>query len=141
MEHDGRKYTISVTNFRVLQCQHCQELVLDDSADELLSKALRAKAGLLSPMEIRQNREALGYTQQQLADHLRISMFTLSRWETGSQIQQRGMDALLRVFFQSREARRILGVPEEKDTTIIDPAVIPMEARCAGTVEAIRASD
>jgi transcriptional regulator with XRE-family HTH domain len=58
----------------------------------------------------------LGYTQQQLADFLRISMYALCRWETGALIQQRGMDALLRVFFQSAEARSILGVPGQECT-------------------------
>ena len=99
------KYSVTLTGFNVLQCKRCSEIVLDDAADERLSEALRKEAGLLSPQEIHQNRLALGYTQQQLADYLRISMFTLSRWETGAQIQQRGMDALMRVFFQSREAR------------------------------------
>jgi len=114
MDHDGRKYPLTLTNFHVFQCQNCHELALDDSADEQLSDALRVAADLLTPAEIRQNRDSLGYTQQQLADYLRISMFTLSRWETGAQIQQRAMDALLRVFFQSNEARRILGVPDEE---------------------------
>jgi putative zinc finger/helix-turn-helix YgiT family protein len=113
MEHDGRKYSFSVPNLDVLQCQNCREIILDDSANDRIFDALRVSAGLLTPAEIRQNRDALGYTQQQLADYLRISMFTLSRWETGAQIQQRAMDALLRVFFQSNEARRILGVPDE----------------------------
>lgn len=116
MEHDGRKYSVTVTDFHVLQCQNCHELVMDDSADETLSKALRKAAGLLTPAQIRQERDSLGFTQQQLADYLRISMYTLSRWESGSQIQQRGMDALLRVFFQSPEARNILGVPEQEFT-------------------------
>jgi putative zinc finger/helix-turn-helix YgiT family protein len=114
MEHDGRKYSITLTDFHVLECQNCHEFVLDDCAEETLTEALRAKAGLLSPAAIREARESLGYTQQQLADYLRISMYTLSRWETGAQIQQRGMDALLRVFFQSPEARRILGVLERE---------------------------
>ncbi len=113
MEHDGRKYKISVADFRVLQCQRCGAIILEDAANERLDEALHAAAGILKPAEIRQNREALGLTRQQLADLLRISMFTLTRWETGSQIQQRAMDTLLRLFFQSGEARRILGAPGE----------------------------
>ena len=116
MEHDGRKYAVSLQNFEVWQCRNCSETALDDSATQRLTDALRSAAGLLTPVEIRRNREALGFTQQQLADYLRISMFTLSRWETGAQIQQRTMDALLRVFFQSTEARNILGVPGQAFT-------------------------
>jgi DNA-binding transcriptional regulator YiaG len=113
LEHDGRKYNISVADFPVLQCERCGAIVLEDSANERLDEALRAAADILKPAEIRQNREALGLTRQQLADLLRISMFTLTRWETGAQIQQRAMDTLLRLFFQSGEARRILGAPGE----------------------------
>ncbi len=108
LEHDGRGYTVTINDFQVLQCQRCGAIVLDDAADDRLSDALRQKAGLLTPGEIRANREKLGLTQQQLANALRISMYTLSRWETGGQIQQRAMDAFLRVFFESSEARAIL---------------------------------
>jgi putative zinc finger/helix-turn-helix YgiT family protein len=111
LEHDGRKYNVAVADFQVLQCERCGAIILDDSANERLDQALRSEAGILSPTEIRQNREALGLTRQQLADLLRISMFTLTRWETGAQIQQRAMDTLLRLFFQSSEARRLLAVP------------------------------
>jgi DNA-binding transcriptional regulator YiaG len=113
MEHDGRKYQVSVADFPVLQCQKCGAIILDDSANLRLDDALRDAAGILKPAEIRQNREALSLTRQQLADLLRISMFTLTRWETGAQIQQRAMDTLLRLFFQSGEARRILSTPGE----------------------------
>ena len=103
MEHDGRKYTISVADFSVLQCQNCGEIYLDGAADERLSDALRTAAGLLSPTEIREKREGLGLTQEQLASLLRIPEYTISHWEAGAQIQQGSMDAFLRVIFQSAE--------------------------------------
>lgn len=111
LEHDGRTYTVSVKDLRVLQCEHCKSIVLDDDANAALSAALRREAGLLSPEEIRANRERLGMSQKQLAQYLRISESTLSRWSTGAQIQQRAMDAFLRVFFLSAEARLILAGP------------------------------
>src|SRR5262249_49580302 len=98
LEHDGRTYPIIVTDFQVLRCSRCGTIVLDDAANRRLSDALRGAAGLLQPSEIRERREALGLTQKQLAHHLQISEFTLSRWETGAQIQQRCMDRFLRVF-------------------------------------------
>jgi putative zinc finger/helix-turn-helix YgiT family protein len=118
MEHDGRKYDVSVANFQVLRCQNCGELFLDEAANERLSDALRAAVGLLAPAEIREKREDLGLTQKQLASLLRISEFTLCRWETGAQLQQRSMDAFLRVFFEAPEARRILGAPEMKEVGV-----------------------
>ena len=48
-------------------------------------------------------------TQKLLADHLGIAESTLSRWETGAQIQQRAFDKLLRLYFDVPEARRHLG--------------------------------
>jgi putative zinc finger/helix-turn-helix YgiT family protein len=109
LEHDGRKYRIVVENLDVLQCRHCGAIILDDDASDRLSDSLREAAGLLSPEQIRRHREGLGLTQKQLASLLRISESTLSRWETGGQIQQRCMDAFLRVVFESVEARSILG--------------------------------
>jgi DNA-binding transcriptional regulator YiaG len=106
------KCKVSLPDFRVLWCERCGAVVLDDSANEALKEALRAEAGLLMPAEIPQNREALGLTRQQLAELLlRISLFTLTRWETGAQIQQRAMGILFLLFFQSAEAGRILGTP------------------------------
>lgn len=109
LEHDGRKYPISLTDFAVLQCAHCKTVMLDDDANRKLSDALRSAAGLLAPAEIRRFREWLGLTQRDLAAYLRIAESTLSRWETGAQIQQRGMDTLLRTFFWVPEARAFLG--------------------------------
>ncbi|MGO9598691.1 MAG: helix-turn-helix domain-containing protein [Isosphaeraceae bacterium] len=111
LEHDGRSYTVSVKDLPVLQCENCKAIVLGDDANTAISAALRREAGLLSPEEIRANRERLGLSQKQLAQYLRISESTLSRWSTGAQIQQRAMDALLRVFFLSAEARLILAGP------------------------------
>jgi putative zinc finger/helix-turn-helix YgiT family protein len=108
LDHDGRTYQVAVNNLAVLQCKNCGAIVLDDDASDRLSDSLREAAGLMSPEQIRRHREGLGLTQKQLANLLRISESTLCRWETGGQIQQRCMDAFLRVAFESAEARRVL---------------------------------
>ncbi len=112
LEHDGRKYSVVIRNFPVLRCERCGTLVFDDEANDRLTEALRWAAKLLLPAEIRSERERLKLTQKKLADLLHISESTLSRWETGSQIQQRCMDQLLRGFFSVEEFRRFLGGPE-----------------------------
>jgi putative zinc finger/helix-turn-helix YgiT family protein len=112
LEHDGRRYDIALSDFQVAKCANCGAMVFDDAANRRLSDALRKEAGLLRPTEIRALRESLGLTQKALAGFLLIAEATLSRWETGAQIQQRAMDAFLRVFFQSPEARRVLGAPD-----------------------------
>ncbi len=118
LEHDGRKYHISVDNFEVARCENCGAMVFDDAANRRLSDALRSAAGLLLPAEIRAHREALKLTQKALANCLQIAEATLSRWETGAQIQQRAMDRFLRVFFESGEARRMLGAPNDQGEAV-----------------------
>jgi putative zinc finger/helix-turn-helix YgiT family protein len=98
LEHDGRKYHVSVDNFEVARCENCGSMVFDDAANRRLSDALRLAAGLLRPAEIRAHREALKLTQKALANCLQIAEATLSRWETGAQIQQRAMDRFLVCF-------------------------------------------
>jgi putative zinc finger/helix-turn-helix YgiT family protein len=99
LEHDGRKYPIALQDFHVLRCRECETILLDDEANRRLSHSLRVAVGLLQPEEIRERRVALSLKQKDLANLLQISESTLSRWETGAQIQQRCMDRLLRAFF------------------------------------------
>ena len=47
-------------------------------------------------------------SQQELAEQLGVAKETISRWETGAMIQSRAMDNLLRLFFESEEARTLL---------------------------------
>lgn len=118
LEHDGRKYHVTLTDLQAARCDNCGTIMLDAAADRRLSDALRMEVGLLRPAEIRARREELGLTQKELAGQLQIAEATLSRWETGAQIQQRVMDRFLRVFFQSAEARNILGVLGQKRAAV-----------------------
>jgi putative zinc finger/helix-turn-helix YgiT family protein len=112
LEHDGRTYAISVADLTLHRCRKCGAMSLDDEANRRITEALRHAVGLLPPEEIRQHREHLGLTQKELARHLEIAESTLSRWETGAQIQQRCLDRLLRLFFELPEVRKHLGVGE-----------------------------
>jgi len=38
----------------------------------------------MTAQELREARQSLGFTQQQLADHLGVSRVTVARWETGA---------------------------------------------------------
>jgi putative zinc finger/helix-turn-helix YgiT family protein len=109
MEHDGRTYTVTVSDLDVSRCTSCGAMALGDEALDRLSDALRQTVGLLAPSEIRARREALGLTQKELAGLLQISESTLCRWETGAQYQQRCMDRLLRGFFEVPEFRQFTG--------------------------------
>ena len=78
IEHDGRSYRVEIP------------------------------ARLLTPEEIRQGREKLGLTQKQFANLLGVGEATVSRWETGAQIQQRALDRFLRVCLASPAAVELL---------------------------------
>jgi putative zinc finger/helix-turn-helix YgiT family protein len=97
--HDGRPHEVVIKRFDVLKCSSCGNVALTEDGSDRVTDALRAAAGLLQPAEIRSKREALGLTQKQLAAAIRIAESTLSRWESGAQIQQRAMDLLLRAYF------------------------------------------
>lgn len=111
-DHDGRNYTIKVPTLKVPRCANCGELVLDSAANRQITESFRQQLGLLAPELIRRNREALGLTQRELAGHLGIAEATLSRWETGGQIQQRALDRLLRLYFSFGNIRAALADSE-----------------------------
>jgi len=108
IDHDGRKYTVTIPDLVVPRCGKCGTLALDEEANRQISAAFRKEAGLLTPEEIRRHRTNLGLTQPSLADLLGVAVSTLSRWETGAQIQQRSLDRFLRAFFTLPELRRAL---------------------------------
>lgn len=109
VDHDGRSYTVRVPSLEVPKCRNCGKLVMVDSANRRISEAFRREAGLLTPEEIRAGRVRCGLDQQTFADLLGISVSTLSRWETGAQIQQRSLNRLLEAYFTSPEVRRVYG--------------------------------
>jgi putative zinc finger/helix-turn-helix YgiT family protein len=108
IEHDGRPYSFVVPGIEILECDACHNRVLTDAAFAAVMDKLRAEAGLLTPAEIREKRKGLGLTQEQLASDLKIAKETVSRWETGGQIQQRAMDSLLRLYFDLPAVREYL---------------------------------
>jgi putative zinc finger/helix-turn-helix YgiT family protein len=117
VEHDGRSYTIAFPDLGVLRCERCGTIVLPDAANQRISQALRRQAGLLTPEEIQTDREALGLTQQQLAVYLGVAEETLSRWETGAQIQQRALDRFLRVILSFPSVRAALASEQLSSST------------------------
>jgi putative zinc finger/helix-turn-helix YgiT family protein len=105
MGHDGQTYVVTVPGLEVLECTNCQARMLADDSYEKLNESLRWQVGLLSPEEIKQQRKSLGLSQQELADYLQVAQETVSRWETGAQIQQRAMNRHLLGLFKVPELR------------------------------------
>jgi putative zinc finger/helix-turn-helix YgiT family protein len=84
-----------------LACPKCGEVVLRyQDAKRLGEDAIasyRKKHGLLSADEIRAIRERFGLKQADLARLLRLGANTVSRWESGRNVQTASMDMLLRL--------------------------------------------
>ena len=92
---------ISVPSATHLSCPKCGEVVLRfQDAKRLGEDAValyRKKHGLLSADEIRAVREMFNLTQGDLARLLRLGANTVSRWESGRNVQTAAMDILLRL--------------------------------------------
>ena len=82
IKHDGRLYTVEVPRLLVPQCGACGELVFDNDADEQIAQALREQLGLLSGVQIRNNRDELGLSQREMAEHLGMAVETISLGRT-----------------------------------------------------------
>lgn len=92
---------IRVPDATHLSCPKCREVVLRwADARRLRERAVeiyRDTYRLLSADEIRAIRERLGFTQRALARLLRLGDNTISRWESGRNVQTAAMDVLLRL--------------------------------------------
>jgi len=108
VRYDGRICAVELPRLRVPRCAACGELVFDNAADEQIAQALREQLGLLSAEQVRGNREALGLSQRELAEHLGVAVETISRWENGILTQTRAMDRYLRLYFGVPAARAAL---------------------------------
>jgi DNA-binding XRE family transcriptional regulator len=85
--HDTESYEIVVAGIEIPTCSRCG-------------------SGLLTPEQIKAQRESLGLTQAELAMTLRVSEAALARWETGMQLQSKAVDLLLRLYLGSADVRR-----------------------------------
>jgi putative zinc finger/helix-turn-helix YgiT family protein len=84
-----------------LRCMKCDEIVLRfDDSRRLSQDAIaryRLRHHLLSADEIRSIRKHFRLTQGELARLLRLGATTISRWESGRNVQTAAMDILLRL--------------------------------------------
>ena len=108
IEHEGRSYELTLADVPGTRCDVCQTLILDESVSDRIDDQLRNSVGLLHPGEIKTRREALRLTQGAVANALSVGEATFARWESGAQIQPRGMDRFLRAFLDLPDLRTYL---------------------------------
>jgi DNA-binding transcriptional regulator YiaG len=121
VKHDGKSYEFPVASLNVDRCGNCQQLYFTQETDDQISAGLRAKVGLLSPEEIRQQLERLKLTQREFAEHLTVSQESVSRWLTGTNIQSRSLDTLMRLYFRFANVRNelTLRTPVSLDNNLV----------------------
>jgi len=92
---------VSVPAALHLRCPRCDEVVLGFTESRRLQEdaieLYRKKHGLLSADEIRAIRQRFGLTQSDLARLLHLGANTVSRWESGRNVQTQAMELLLRL--------------------------------------------
>lgn len=71
------------------------EDVLTPESLELIEKTKARRMGLLTPKELRELRERLDLTQEEMSDLLQIGAKTFTRWETGRARPSRSLNVLL----------------------------------------------
>jgi putative zinc finger/helix-turn-helix YgiT family protein len=97
--HDGIDCLIDIPDLLVYRCQTANCLApvsIPDESDNKISDEIRKQAKLLMPSEIREHREQLGWSQEEFAHALGFGVATVSRWESGGQIQSRLTDQTIR---------------------------------------------
>ena len=92
---------IAVPSAAHLRCPKCGEIMLRFQDSKRLGEdaiaIYRKKHGLLSAEEIRAIRERFELTQADLTRLLHLGANTISRWESGRNVQTEVMDILLRM--------------------------------------------
>lgn len=108
VSHDGSLHTIQIPQLTIPRCDHCGELVFGNHASDQIAEAVRNQLHLLSPEQIRGNREQLGLSRQQLAERLRVNEELVARWEEGLLIPSGLADRALRGCFAVPAYRKAL---------------------------------
>jgi putative zinc finger/helix-turn-helix YgiT family protein len=92
--------TVTVASAKHSKCPKCGEVLRFTEAKRLQEDAIalyRKQHGLLSADEIRAIRKRFELTQAELAQLLHLGANSVSRWESGRNVQTAALDMLLRL--------------------------------------------
>jgi len=105
VKHDNCLYTFPIAELQIQKCRSCGEILFDNDTDDQISQGLREHLHLLSPQQIRGRLKQFGLMQKEFADCIRVAPETVCRWLSGTYIQSRAMDELMRLFFEREEVK------------------------------------
>jgi putative zinc finger/helix-turn-helix YgiT family protein len=108
IEYEGKSYSVHVEGLRTPKCRNCGEVCPDTEAYEQITLAFFRAAKLLTPAQIRHNRERLGLSKSQLAVAIGTEEAEVERWEGSGPFQPRTADNLLRLFFGMQPVRDVM---------------------------------
>jgi DNA-binding transcriptional regulator YiaG len=89
------------------------EIFLDGDGNDLIEKTRARHMGLIVPEDIRELRERLELTQEQISDLLQIGKKTWTRWETGKERPSRSMNLLLHAIYDGKVDMNYLRIMRE----------------------------
>lgn len=81
----------------VLHCLNCDEQYTDQRAEQIRNDAVCLHLGRLTPNDLKEMRNKLGYSQEKWAQLTGIGVASIKRWESGNQIQGTASDRYLRL--------------------------------------------
>ena len=108
VKHDGRLHAFHVPRLQINKCGACGEVLFSNVSNDQVTQALREHLVLLSPEQIRDALSKLGLRQKDFAERIGVAAETISRWISGTHIQSRAMDNLMRLFFKFDNVRSAL---------------------------------
>jgi HTH-type transcriptional regulator / antitoxin MqsA len=105
---DGERVReIVVKDLQWRECENCGERFFDNVNAEKIEVARYRALGLLSPEDLKTIRNELGFSQTEMADFLKVGSKSYCRWENGSLMQSKSMDALIRYAYADRQRERV----------------------------------
>lgn len=112
--HEGTNYHLEFPRLLVAKCRNCGDVTFDLFTSDQIEDALRVKAGLLMPEDVRSRRIALGLTREELSRRIGYPEDTIGKIEERLLIQSRALDIMLRIYFAFPGVREALngGIPD-----------------------------
>jgi putative zinc finger/helix-turn-helix YgiT family protein len=107
--YDGAELSAAVPT---VVCKACGFSYVGEEGMEAREIAIRRHLGLLLPQEIVLLRQRCEMSQRRFAEFTRIGVASLSRWESGQQMQGAAMDSYLRLLFVPENVNRLKELQE-----------------------------